>query len=88
MREHILRECPTYAQHRGILRIPSDSIALLVILGTKKGIIALTTFLKKSGAFTRTGTTKTPPKPPEFRNEPEAEEEDEETPQELDVEDD
>ena len=32
--------------------------------------------------------TKTPPKPPEFRNEPEAEEEDEETPQELDVEDD
>ena len=54
----------------------------------KKGIIALTTFLKKSGAFTRTGTTKTPPKPPEFRNEPEAEEEDEETPQELDAEDD
>jgi hypothetical protein len=47
-REHILRECSRYTQHRNILRKTSQSLTLTDILGTKEGILALTTFLKKS----------------------------------------
>jgi ribonuclease HI len=70
-REHILRECPRYNQHRNILRKVSATVSLPTILGTKKGIQALTTFLKKSGAFTRSGDPKAPPQTPIFENEPE-----------------
>jgi len=70
-REHILRECTRYSQHRKILRKISPTISLQTVLGTKDGIQALITFLKKSGAFTRTGTTKQPYTAPTFEDEPE-----------------
>jgi hypothetical protein len=55
-RNHILRECPRYETHRDILREASRSLALSTILGTPEGVAALAKFLKKSGAFTRTGS--------------------------------
>ena len=70
-REHILRECPRFEQQRNILEKASPTIALPEILGTKKGIAALSEFLIASGAFTRTGTTPTPAKAPNFEDEPE-----------------
>jgi hypothetical protein len=41
------------------------------LLGTKDGIAALSSFLTKSGAFSRTGTTPTKPTQPLLANEPE-----------------
>ena len=41
------------------------------LLGTKNGIAALSDFLLKSGAFSRTGTTPADPAPPMLANEPE-----------------
>ncbi|KAF8159352.1 hypothetical protein B0H34DRAFT_629768, partial [Crassisporium funariophilum] len=70
-REHILRECNRYSQHRNILEEFSRSLILSEILGTAKGIQALHTFLQKSGAFTRTGQLRTQPNPPSYENEPE-----------------
>ena len=75
-RSHILRECPRFEQHRHILKKVSRDIVLPDILGTKKGITALADFIYKSGAFSRTGTTPTPPQPPRFENEPEPDAED------------
>jgi ribonuclease HI len=69
-RNHILRECPRYAQHRNILSKASRSLALPVILGSKKGIEALALFIRESGAFTRTGTPTTEALSPKFVNEP------------------
>ncbi|KAJ7241636.1 hypothetical protein C8J57DRAFT_91139 [Mycena rebaudengoi] len=54
-REHLLRECGTYEEHRGILRETSAQLSLPDILGTEKGIRALSGFLEKSGAVTKTG---------------------------------
>ncbi|KAJ3862450.1 hypothetical protein EV359DRAFT_12033, partial [Lentinula novae-zelandiae] len=54
-REHILRACPRYEDHRHILQKASKDICLKDILGTREGIEALTEFLDESGAFTRTG---------------------------------
>jgi len=76
-REHILRECTRFTQHRDILEKVSSTIALPVILGTKEGVDALSDFLKKSAAFTRSGTIPTKPPPPTFENEPEQENDDE-----------
>ena len=66
-REHLLRECPKYEHHREVLRKISNTITLPVILGTKEGIKALSSFLKKSGAFTCTGTPRQPPPIPGIR---------------------
>ncbi|KIK54078.1 hypothetical protein GYMLUDRAFT_128870, partial [Collybiopsis luxurians FD-317 M1] len=54
-RKHILRECPQYEQDRYLLCKVSDTISLATILGSEEGIEALTSFIKKSGAFTRDG---------------------------------
>ncbi|KAJ3851409.1 hypothetical protein EV368DRAFT_43203 [Lentinula lateritia] len=54
-REHILRACPKYRDHQYILQKVFDDICLKDILGTSKGIEALTKFLDESGAFTRMG---------------------------------
>jgi hypothetical protein len=81
-REHILRECTRYSEHRNILRKASDTIALPEILGTKEGIQALTEFLKKSGAFSRTGVPRELRPPPLFEDEPEVDS-DSETPYET-----
>ena len=69
-REHIIRDCPRYNQQREVLKKASTDITLPEILGTPKGIKALTEFLQKSGAFTRTGTPPTEPLPPTINNEP------------------
>jgi hypothetical protein len=55
-RNHILRECPRYKNHRGILRKTSRSLALSTILGTVEGVTVLAKFIAKSGAFSRTGS--------------------------------
>ena len=69
-RSHILRECPRYDEHRNILEEVSRYITLPEILGTKPGIQALSEFIKKTGAFTRTGTPIARPNPPTIENEP------------------
>ena len=51
-------------------------ITLTTILGTNKGIQALTQFLQKSGAFTRTGTKMQTSHAPTLEAEPEAESDD------------
>lgn len=55
------------APHRHVLRAASRTIDLPTILGTKKGITALATFIR-SGAFTKTGT----PRPVHAEEETEA----------------
>ena len=55
-RLHILSECPRYEQYRHILRKVSPTISLPTILGTTKGIFALTEFIEKTGAFTKEGS--------------------------------
>ncbi|KAL1667846.1 hypothetical protein GGF50DRAFT_111818 [Schizophyllum commune] len=69
-RSHILQECPIYEQHRHILRKVSEDVALAEILGTPKGIDALARFLKKSGAFTKTGHPRAEPRAPRWEDEP------------------
>ena len=70
-RTHILRDCPRYARHRKILMKTSKTLSLPVLLGSKAGIAALSEFLVKSGAFSRTGTILNVPSPPLIENEPE-----------------
>ena len=70
-RNHILRDCPRYNRHRKILVKASRALSLSVLLGTKEGIEALSEFLIKSGAFSRTGTPHTNPTAPLIENEPE-----------------
>jgi len=69
-RNHIIRDCPRYNQHRKILKKASKHIALPVILGSVKGIKALAEFIHKSGAFSRAGTHPRTAEPPTFANEP------------------
>ena len=54
-RSHILQSCPRYEDFRHILQGVSRDIDMPVILGTKKGIKALSQFITKSGAFTKGG---------------------------------
>ena len=69
-REHIIRDCPRYNHQREILKKASADVTLPEILGTPNGIKALTEFIQKSGAFSRTGTPPTDPTPPTLENEP------------------
>ncbi|KDQ49862.1 hypothetical protein JAAARDRAFT_63487 [Jaapia argillacea MUCL 33604] len=46
-------ECPRFNEYRHILRDVSEQISLPVILGIRKGIDALASFIDESGAFTR-----------------------------------
>ncbi|KAJ6613598.1 hypothetical protein B0H10DRAFT_1630755, partial [Mycena sp. CBHHK59/15] len=52
-REHILRECENYEQHRDLLRDASAELSLPDILGTENGLQALAKFLEASGALTK-----------------------------------
>ena len=54
-RDHILQLCPRYEDSRHILQAVSSNIDTFRILGTKKGIKALSQFISKSGAFTKSG---------------------------------
>ncbi|KNZ73242.1 hypothetical protein J132_08010 [Termitomyces sp. J132] len=57
MREHIIQECLKYEEHQHILQEVDKNLELGILLGTEEGLKALARFLKKSGAFTKTGTT-------------------------------
>ncbi|KZV89363.1 hypothetical protein EXIGLDRAFT_589384, partial [Exidia glandulosa HHB12029] len=70
-REHSLRECPRYDAFRDKLRDASHNIVLSEILGTPRGIEALSGFLRKSGAFTKTGEPRAPRAAPVPELEPE-----------------
>ncbi|KZV89833.1 hypothetical protein EXIGLDRAFT_576125, partial [Exidia glandulosa HHB12029] len=70
-REHTLRECPRYDHYRATLRAASRHIVLSEILGTERGIEALSGFLRKSGAFTKTGEPRAPRAAPVLELEPE-----------------
>ena len=76
-RHHILAECPIYEEHRHLLREASRGLSLPVLLGTKKGIAALTEFIAASGAFTKTGAPRAPPSLPTWEQEPEVRQDDE-----------
>ncbi|KAF7343444.1 putative RNA-directed DNA polymerase from transposon BS [Mycena venus] len=77
--EHILRTCPRYEDHRHLLKSASRDISLPEILGTKDGIAALAKFLEESGAFTKTGTPRSPQETPSFNDEPDPVESDDES---------
>ncbi|KAJ3735324.1 hypothetical protein DFJ43DRAFT_983626, partial [Lentinula guzmanii] len=66
-REHILRECPRYEDHRHILKKASQDICLADILGTKEGVEALSEFVEISGAFTKTGQPRKQHETPEYK---------------------
>jgi len=70
-REHIIRSCTQYENHQAKLRDDDHELALPELLGTPKGIAALTEFIKESGAFTFTGEKYTPKELPTFFKEPE-----------------
>jgi ribonuclease HI len=52
-REHILCHCPRYEAFRHRLQKASHQLFLPTILGSQKGISALSDFIQASGAFTR-----------------------------------
>ena len=71
-REHIIRTCTRYTNHRlKSLQNENREIALPELLGTPNGITTLTTFLQGSGTFTFTGEKFTPRGTPSFKAEPE-----------------
>ncbi|KZV79121.1 hypothetical protein EXIGLDRAFT_735638 [Exidia glandulosa HHB12029] len=70
-REHTLRECTRYDDYRDILRKASRNIVLSEILGTERGLAALSEFLRKSGAFTKTGEPRAARAAPSRELEPE-----------------
>ncbi|KZV92861.1 hypothetical protein EXIGLDRAFT_584961, partial [Exidia glandulosa HHB12029] len=50
-RDHILAECPRYERYRNVLRNVSPELSTTQLLGTREGIRATSTFLRRSGAF-------------------------------------
>ncbi|KAG6881479.1 hypothetical protein C0993_001319 [Termitomyces sp. T159_Od127] len=64
-REHVIKECPEYEDHRPILREADEQMELGVLLGTKEGLEAMAKFLTKTGAFTKTGKKRAPNAKPE-----------------------
>ncbi|KAG6867226.1 hypothetical protein C0993_005414 [Termitomyces sp. T159_Od127] len=74
-REHVLKECPNYDDHRHILKEADEQMELGILLGTKEGIEATAKFLAKSGAFMKTGKKRVQkPKPSESDEENDEEE--------------
>ncbi|KAI6020435.1 hypothetical protein BKA83DRAFT_4056143, partial [Pisolithus microcarpus] len=47
-RKHIFTSCPTFENHRNILRTASEGLVISDLLGTEKGIKAVTEFLNES----------------------------------------
>jgi len=60
-RDHILATCPTYENHRQLLKEASEDLVTSDILGTKDGVDALINFLRATNAFKK----QRPPAPPE-----------------------
>ena len=70
-REHVIKECPKYEEHRHILKGADNQMELGVLLGTKKGLEAMAKFLAKTGAFSKTGNnreTKAKPREDDVEN--------------------
>ena len=67
-REHILHECDRYAYHRPTLRNQPTS----TLFGSESGIRTLITFMRNSGAFTKTGQPRPDPviRPPKKPRDP------------------
>lgn len=74
-RPHVSLDCPLCEEHRHILRDAPEDISLAEILGSPKGIDALARFLRKSGAFTKTGHPRVGPHAPRWEDEPDPGEE-------------
>ena len=70
-REHIIRSCTRYENHRAKLQDDQCELALPELLGSPKGIATLTEIIKESGAFSFTGEKYTPKGLPSFLEEPE-----------------
>lgn len=70
-REHVIRHCARYERHRHILRAVSRDVSLPEILGTASGIEALSKFLRKTGAFTKTGEPRAARTAPRWEDETE-----------------
>ncbi|KAL1740942.1 RnaseH domain, transposon factor [Schizophyllum fasciatum] len=75
-RQHILAECPIFEGHHHLLREASNGLSLPILMGTKKGIAALTEFVAASGTFTRSGAPRAPPSLPAWEQEPDVQEDD------------
>ena len=69
--EHIITTCDQYKAQRMKLRAKYHKLALLELLGTPKGIAALSEFIRDSGTFMFTGEKYTPRGLPTFFEEPE-----------------
>jgi ribonuclease HI len=54
-RQHIIAECSKFRQHRRELKKVSHNMSLQVLLGSRKGLRAMATFIEESGAFTKNG---------------------------------
>ena len=54
-REHILSECPKYAEWCHLLLEQSNTLSMTALLGTENGVKALADFIARSGAFTKVG---------------------------------
>jgi hypothetical protein len=65
-RDHILHSCESYKEHRKILTEVHRDHSPTVLLGSKKGLLAMAKFLKVSGAFTSNGLPYKPPETPEL----------------------
>jgi hypothetical protein len=64
-RSHILLDCPLYDQYRHLLAEAAPDWHLGTILGTRKGIMGLTRFLRRGSAFRKPLTIRpTSPQPP------------------------
>jgi len=62
--KHIIDTCPQYENHCQILCNVSSFVYMPDILRTKQGIAPLSKFLKRTGAFTKNGTSLPRWKPP------------------------
>lgn len=72
-REHIIRACPRCETQRDILQRVSRSVYMPDILDIKEGIAALSEFIGKTDAFTRSGETRNVQMVPEMDEEEEEE---------------
>jgi ribonuclease HI len=54
-RDHVLRHCPIYEEHRHILRKASPTLHVPTLLCTQEGQQAIVKFVEGSGAFTKGG---------------------------------
>jgi len=67
-RQHIICECPRYEAFRNIIRknhpnVHADNFSLRPLFDPRSGLPDLIQFMRKSGAFTKSGAPRPEPKP-------------------------